>query len=514
MLEGIRARRHERLLLNGVTGSGKTEVYLRAVAQVLEQGRSAIVLVPEIALTPQTAGRFAERFGDRVAVMHSQLGLGERYDEWQRLRRGEARVCVGPRSAVFAPVRDLGLIVVDEEHDSAYKQESDPRYDARRVAEHRAEQAQAVLLCGSATPRPESWRRLRRLDLPERVDGRRLPPVELIDMRESPRALHRCTREALDEVKRSGGKAIVLVNRRGWSPFVVCRNCGKTWMCPRCDVTLTLHRDGDSQALRCHHCGHGEPVPSSCPDCRSTAVARHGTGTQRLEAELREALAPLPVFRLDSDAARRKSGIAEVLRDFERASSGILVGTQMVAQGHDFPEVSLAVVQDADATLRFPDFRSEERTFSLVAQLAGRSGRGPARRPGARADDVSGGRLPSPRRGARRRGLPRARSWSVAARSATRRSPISSGSSRRLATQAAADAARERVGAARRGGRPQAARARRRCSALKDRSRSMLLMKTRERARRGRRRRRCRQGGRRRERRLRDVSLSVDVDPQ
>jgi primosomal protein N' (replication factor Y) len=381
VLEPLRARRHERLLLHGVTGSGKTEVYLRAAAAAIEAGRTAIVLVPEIALTPQAARRFRARFGDTVAVIHSQLGLGERYDEWQRLRRGEARVCVGPRSAVFAPLRDLGLLVVDEEHDSAYKQEGDPRYDARRVAERRAEQAGAVLVLGSATPRPESWQRTRRLSLPERADGMRLPPVEIVDMRDARHTLHRRTRQALDELRREGGKGIVLVNRRGWSPFLVCRSCGETWSCPHCDVTLTLHREparnGQGQVLRCHHCGHARPVPSVCSHCSSTHIARHGAGTQRLEAELAEALAPLPVFRLDSDAARRKHGLAEVLDQFERAPAGILVGTQMVAQGHDFPEVSLAVVQDADAALRFPDFRSEERTFSLVAQLAGRSGRGP-----------------------------------------------------------------------------------------------------------------------------------------
>jgi primosomal protein N' (replication factor Y) len=377
LLVPLREQRHERVLLHGVTGSGKTEVYLGAAAAALDQGRSAIVLVPEIALTPQTARRFEQRFGDAVAILHSRLGLGERYDEWQRLSCGEARVCVGPRSAVFAPLRDLGLIVIDEEHGSAYKQEGDPRYDARRVAERRAEQAGAVLVYGSATPRPESWMRMPRLDLPERVDRLRLPPVELVDMRATRHALHRRTRDALDEVKRQGAKAIVLVNRRGWSPFLVCRDCGHCWQCPSCDVTLTLHRDG-SQSLLCHHCGHREAVPQVCPECRSTAVARHGTGTQRLEAELREALAPLPVFRLDADTARGKHGIAGVLDRFERAPSGILIGTQMVAQGHDFPEVALAVVQDADATLRFPDFRSEERTFSLVAQLAGRSGRGPA----------------------------------------------------------------------------------------------------------------------------------------
>lgn len=378
VLAAIEQRRHERLLLHGVTGSGKTEVYLRAAAAALEQGRSVIVLVPEIALTPQTVGRFRERFGDLVAVLHSKLGLGERYDEWRRLRRGEARVCIGPRSAVFAPLADVGLIVVDEEHDSAYKQESDPRYDARRVAEMRAEAAAAVLLCGSATPRPESWLGTTRLDLPRRVDGARLPPVELLDMRRLRHPLHPVTREALEDVRRRGAKAIVLVNRRGWAPFVVCRECGWTAMCPRCDVTLTLHRHehaGGSERLLCHHCAHTKALPKACPECRSTAVARHGAGTQRLEAELAQTLAPLPVFRLDGDVARAKGGIANELRRFAEATAGVLVGTQMVAQGHDFPEVELAVVQDADATLRFPDFRSEERTFSLVAQLAGRSGR-------------------------------------------------------------------------------------------------------------------------------------------
>jgi primosomal protein N' (replication factor Y) len=378
VLEPLTARRHASLLLHGVTGSGKTEVYLRAAQAALEQGRAAIVMVPEIALTPQTARRFEQRFGDRVAILHSKLGLGERYDEWQRLRSGAARICVGPRSAVFAPLADLGLVVVDEEHDSAYKQESDPRYDARDVAARRAEAAGAVLLCGTATPRPESWLRMPRLSLPERVDDTPLPPVELLDMRGLRHALHPDARRALEEVRARQSKAIVLVPRRGWSPFVDCRDCGRAWMCGSCDVSLTLHRDDAAQRLACHHCGHVEPAPHACPDCGSTGVARHGVGTQRLEVELREALAPLPVFRLDADSGRRKGGIASVLQRFESAPAGILVGTQMVAQGHDFPDVELAVVQDADANLRFPDFRAEERTFSLVAQLAGRSGRGPA----------------------------------------------------------------------------------------------------------------------------------------
>jgi primosomal protein N' (replication factor Y) (superfamily II helicase) len=361
-LDAIVAAGHgERLLLHGVTGSGKTEVYLGAVEEELRRGRGAIVLVPEIALTPQIVGRFVERFGDTVAVLHSKLSKGERYDEWRRLRCGEARVCVGPRSAVFAPVSDLGLVVVDEEHDSSYKHEGDPRYDARMVAQERG----AKVVFGSATPRPESAA-LRRLRLPERVDGRSLPPVGVLDMRGVRSALHPETADALH----AAGKAIVLLNRRGWSNFLTCMTCGHVWMCPECDVSLVLHR-GEG-FLACHHCGHRERVPEHCPECRSVSVARHGAGTERLEAELGDA--GLSVWRLDADVARP----GEVLRAFERSDRGVLVGTQMVAKGHDFPDVTLGVVLDADATLRFPDFRAEERTFALVAQLAGRAGRGAA----------------------------------------------------------------------------------------------------------------------------------------
>jgi primosomal protein N' (replication factor Y) len=362
-------------LLHGVTGSGKTEVYLEAARAALAQGRGAIVLVPEIALTPQTMDRFRRRFGDSVALLHSRMPAGARYDEWRRLRSGEARICVGPRSAVFAPVSDPGLIVVDEEHDSSYKQESDPRYDAREVARRRAAEAGAVLLCGTATPRPESWRELERLELPSRVDGRGLPPVEIVDMRGGvPGPLHPATRRAFSEVARQGGKAILLINRRGWSTHLTCRSCGHAWECPHCDVSLVLHRDG---GLRCHHCGHAEPKPQACPECSSVTIARVGSGTQRVEAELAELLAPLEIFRLDSDSAASR-GHAEVLSRFEAAGSGVLVGTQMVAKGHDFPDVTLSVILDADGALRLPDFRSEERTFALITQLAGRSGRGEA----------------------------------------------------------------------------------------------------------------------------------------
>jgi primosomal protein N' (replication factor Y) (superfamily II helicase) len=366
-----------RFLLHGVTGSGKTEVYLQAAQAALAAGRSVLVLVPEIALAPQTVARFQARFGDTVAVLHSQLGQGERYDEWLQLARGDARIAVGPRSAVFAPLAELALVIVDEEHESAYKHEGDPRYDARRVAAWRARRAGAVLLNGSATPRPESVHALRRIRLTQRVDGRPLPPVEVLDMRDARHPLHPTTREALGDVRRAGRKAILLVNRRGWSNFLSCRSCGHVWSCPECDVALVLHqREG---ALACHHCGHRERIPVTCSACHSSSVARHGAGTERIETELLEALADpaFPILRLDADTARGgKGAVARVLERFDAAEAGVLVGTQMVAKGHDFPDVTLGVVLDADQTLRFPDFRAEERTFALVAQLAGRAGRG------------------------------------------------------------------------------------------------------------------------------------------
>jgi primosomal protein N' (replication factor Y) len=277
---------------------------------------------------------------------------------------------------VFAPLSDIGLIVVDEEHESSYKHEGDPRYDAREVAAHRAEQHGASLLVGSATPRAESVARMRTLRLRSRIDGRPLPAVEVLDMRSYHHPLHPTTRMALADVRRAGEKAIVLLNRRGWSNFLSCRTCGHVWMCPNCEVTLVLHRA--QGAISCHHCGHVEAVPSRCAACGSSTVARHGAGTERLEHELREALGEpgFPVFRLDADAAGLGAR-ARTLQAFDRADSGLLVGTQMVAKGHDFPAVTVGVVLDADQTLRFPDFRAEERTFALVTQLAGRAGRGP-----------------------------------------------------------------------------------------------------------------------------------------
>ena len=379
MCESIDARRFEQLLLHGVTGSGKTEVYLRAAEATLAQGRGVIVLVPEIGLTPQTVGRFVERFGETVAVAHSRLGSGERYDEWMRLRRGEARICVGPRSAVFAPIEDLGLLVVDEEHDSSYKHEGDPRYDARHVAMRRAERAGAVLLCRQRHAATGELRPTAAADAA--VAGRRRPSCQASrcsTCAAATAALHERTAQALGELRRAGGKAIVLLNRRGWSNYLSCRSCGKVWGCPECDVALVLHRA--EGAISCHHCGHRESVPAACDACGSSAVARHGLGTERLEHELAAALgdSDYPIFRLDADVAGAKGRAAEVLARFERSASGVLVGTQMIAKGHDFDDVALGVVLDADATLRFPDFRAEERTFALVTQLAGRAGRGGA----------------------------------------------------------------------------------------------------------------------------------------
>ena len=369
----------QEFLLAGVTGSGKTEVYLAAVEHALALGRTAIVLVPEIGLTPQAVGRFEARLGDRVAVLHSALSAGQRFDEWQRLKSGEATVCVGPRSAIFAPLMNLGLIVVDEEHDPSYKQESDPRYDARSVARRRSAQNGALLILGTATPRPETWRDFERIELPDRVDGLGMPPVEVIDMRlADPRGgpIHPSTFEALSQVRSEGGKAIVMINRRGFAPWLTCRTCGHHWGCPNCDVSLIVHRE--SGQLICHHCSHAEPLPRSCGECGGTTLAQSGAGTQRIERLLAEAMDPMPVFRLDADTSAGPGGHGRVLSAFDQADSAILVGTQMVAKGHDFPEVTLSVILDADATLRFPDFRAEERTFSLVTQLAGRSGRGAA----------------------------------------------------------------------------------------------------------------------------------------
>jgi primosomal protein N' (replication factor Y) len=362
----------DHVLLEGPTGSGKTEVYLQACAAGLERGLGTIVLVPEIALAPQTVGRFRQRFGDRVAILHSSLGHAERRDERDRIARGEARIVVGARSAVFAPMRGVGLIIVDEEHDTAYKQESDPRYDARTVAAKRAALEGAVAVYGSATPRPESWSRLRRASLAARI-GAPMPRVGLVDLRrEAGYPLSAPLLEALGNVAETRGRAILLLNRRGVAPAVHCRACGISRRCTLCDVALTLHADN---GLHCHHCGRVEQVPRQCPMCGSVELARIGAGTQRLETELERQLPELERFRLDADTSRSPGAVRELLGRFRSTERAVLVGTQMVAKGHHVPGVALAAVVDADTGLSLPDFRAEERTFQLVTQLAGRSGR-------------------------------------------------------------------------------------------------------------------------------------------
>jgi primosomal protein N' (replication factor Y) len=360
------------VLLHGATGSGKTEVYLQACAAALARGRGAIVLVPEIALAPQTIGRLRARFGDRVAVLHSALTDAERRDERARIASGAAPIVVGARSAVFAPVAALGVICVDEEHDPSYKQESDPRYDARTVAAKRAALEGAVAVFGTATPRPESWERLERLELGGRLAGP-LPPVRVVDLRrEAGYPLSAPLLAGLGALEQDGGKAILLLNRRGVAPAIHCRACGRTRRCPNCDVALVLHAD---DRLHCHHCSRTEPTGDACPECSSPELARIGAGTQRLEQQLAEQVPGLERIRLDADAVKRPAELTAALRRFAEADRAVLVGTQMVAKGHHFAGVALAAVVDADTGLGLPDFRAEERTFQLVTQLAGRSGR-------------------------------------------------------------------------------------------------------------------------------------------
>ena len=360
------------VLLSGATGSGKTEVYLKACNAAIKRGLGAIVLVPEIGLTPQAAARFRARFGDRVAVLHSGLGDAARRDERERIAAGDAPIVVGARSAIFAPVQKLGLICVDEEHDASYKHEADPRYDARTVAAKRASLEEAVAVFGSATPRPETWHALEHVRLGPRV-GAPLPRVRVVDLRrEAGYPLSSPLLTRLGRIADTGGKAVLLLNRRGIAPAIHCRSCGASWRCPSCDVSLVLHGD---RRLHCHHCGYQEPLATTCPVCESAELARLGAGTQHLERELAAALPELPVFRLDAETAAQSGRRGEVLARFAEAERAVLVGTQMVAKGHHFQDIVLSAVIDAGTDLCVPDFRAEERTFQLVTQLAGRSGR-------------------------------------------------------------------------------------------------------------------------------------------
>lgn len=373
---GIGSGTSDALLLHGVTGSGKTEVYLHAIVRARELGLGSLVLVPEIALTPQLLGRLRARLGERVAVWHSALAPSERAAEYRRIAAGDADVVLGARSAVFAPIPRLGLVVVDEEHDSSYKQDATPRYDARQVAYRRALDAGAVLVYGSATPRPEAWHALERVTLASRADGAGMPPVTVVDMRTQPAGpVSRPLAKALQEAGERGEKAIILLNRRGFSRTTLCRSCGWIARCPDCDVPMVLHREGADDRLVCHHCGLERVPPTTCPSCRSVDVGRQGSGTQALEDALARIVPDTRLVRLDADNAARRGGIVGLLDEFSRPGPAILLGTQMVAKGHDLPAVTVAGILDADAALQRADFRAEERAFSLIVQLAGRAGR-------------------------------------------------------------------------------------------------------------------------------------------
>ena len=365
------------VLLFGVTGSGKTEVYLQAIAAELAAGRGAIVMVPEIALTPQTVERFASRFGDRVAVLHSALSDGERYDEWHRIRSGEARVVIGPRSAVWAPVRDLGLVVVDEEHETSYKQDETPRYHARDVAVLRGAVEGAKVVLGSATPSLESWANVTRgkyalAEMKRRAGTGTLPNVELVEMTDGSifsRALLEAVRLRLDR----GEQTILFLNRRGYATSAVCAGCGFVVSCPDCGLPYTYHRA--DACLRCHVCGQWIPVPAECPQCKCPGFDFRGIGTQRAEAALAKCFPMARILRMDADSTSRRHSHDDLLSAFRRGEADVLLGTQMIAKGLDFPNVTLVGVLNADSSLNLPDFRAGERTYQLLAQVAGRAGR-------------------------------------------------------------------------------------------------------------------------------------------
>ncbi|HTS61985.1 MAG TPA: primosomal protein N' [Candidatus Acidoferrales bacterium] len=381
----IEARRFETFLIHGVTGSGKTEVYLTSIETALAAGRGALLLVPEIALTPQMAGQFFSRFGDRVAILHSAFTDVERTGQWRRIRSGAARVVVGTRSGVFAPVQDLGLIVVDEEHDGSYKQEETPRYNGRDVAIMRAQKAGACVVLGSATPSLESRYNAEKgkytlLELPGRIEARPMPEVELIDMRQEfletrkQETFSRKLMEALGARLENGEQTIVLLNRRGFSSFVACRACGERVQCINCSLTLTYHKR--DRRLLCHYCGYAEKVPNQCPKCTSEHIYFLGMGSEKVEEELHRAFPTARIARLDRDTVTGKRQYETILNDFREGHYDILVGTQMIAKGHDIPNVTLVGVVSADVGLGMPDFRAAERTFQLLTQVAGRAGRG------------------------------------------------------------------------------------------------------------------------------------------
>lgn len=381
--KSIENEQNETFLLYGVTGSGKTEIYLQAIEKVINKGEEAIVLVPEIALTPQMVNQFKGRFGEKVAVMHSALSMGEKYDEWRKIQRKEVQVVVGARSAIFAPFKNLGIIIIDEEHEGTYKQEDNPRYHARDVAIERARVNNCPVILGSATPTLESFARAEKsvytlLSLTKRTNNKPMPKVEIIDMRAELHAGNRTmfSRALVDKMKLAISKneqIVLLLNRRGYSNFALCRDCGHVEQCPNCDISLTYHKG--HKALKCHYCSYEMPMPEKCPSCKSHLINFFGTGTERVEEALKKLMPELKVIRMDVDTTRRKGAHERLLNRFAAGEADVLLGTQMIAKGLDFENVTLVGVLAADSMLHLPDFRSGEKTFQLLTQVSGRAGR-------------------------------------------------------------------------------------------------------------------------------------------
>ena len=381
--ESINPHNSKVYLLEGVTGSGKTEVYLQWISEVIAKGQSAMMLVPEIALTPQMVERFKSRFGDRVAVLHSGLSTGEKFDEWRKIKNKEADIVVGARSSIFAPLENIGIIILDEEHETSYKQDESPRYHARDIAIWRGEFHHCPVVLGSATPSLESRARAQKgvytlLKLTKRAKEQILPEVHLIDMRNEfihqKGSFSQTLLKAIENRLEKKEQTVLLLNRRGYSSFVLCRDCGYVLECPNCDISLTLHMD--TKTMKCHYCGHEERIPTFCPKCQSRQIRYFGTGTQKVQEELQEVFPDARIVRMDVDTTRRKGQHEAILKQFENQEADILIGTQMIAKGLDYPNVTLVGVINADTALNIPDFRSSEKTFQLLTQVSGRAGRG------------------------------------------------------------------------------------------------------------------------------------------
>ena len=386
IFQSINKRQQQTFLLHGITGSGKTEVYLQAIGKVLKQDRSCIVLVPEISLTPQAVERFKSRFKERVAVFHSRLTAGQKYDQWRKLKDGICHIVVGARSAIFSPINDLGLIIVDEEHDTSYKQQDAPRYNAVDVSIMRSKLSNATVILGGATPSLESYHKAKSgeyklLELTERIEKRPLPKVKVLDMRQevaqrknSRVIFSRLLNEHIGKVIDNNEQAILFLNRRGFSTYANCKKCGFVERCKRCNVALNYH--SDKKILLCHYCGYNKKLESICPSCGGSYLDYFGFGTQRVESELHKHFPNVAVSRMDTDSTKKRSSHAEILKEFGERKTQVLIGTQMVAKGHDFPMVTLVGVVNADTALNLPDYRAGERTFQLLTQVAGRAGRG------------------------------------------------------------------------------------------------------------------------------------------